>query len=197
MDFKSLIQSTFKLGLTYTSQEIKYEFENVRKLGVGIPNSENPMAFTYNRWNRGMTEILPCFIYHWNEYYEFVGFDFEYSGPIYHVPGKEHERYIIGDFQSGKFEFRNGFQSLEEWKNSDFNGYAVAEVGRKIDVLFDSNQVLKFLFIDAKSDTTVNVTDGYRHVRADSNLGQRILGQSKGHCFEFNHHVYEIIEVNG
>jgi len=195
MDIHTLFESSFNLGYTYSSQEIKDIFLIARENGVTIPNAENPMAFTYNRWNKGMYEVLPCFLYNWNEYYEFVGFDYNYTGPIFHVPGKEEDRYIIGEFINGNYTFKEGFSSLDEWKQSDFIGFAVAEIGKKIDVLFDGNQIMKLLFVDSNNSSTINVTDEYRHVRAESNLGNRILGQSKGYSFEFNNHIYEILEV--
>jgi hypothetical protein len=103
----------FNPNQVYSNQEIRDIFQNA---DIPIPNSGNPTAFTYNRWNKGMDLIFPVFI-HEKRRYKYVGRNFNYTGPVYHhANGNRPE--IIANFENGNYAFiQPGVNTLREWKN--------------------------------------------------------------------------------
>lgn len=103
----------FNVNQVYSNQEIRIRFQDAK---IPIPNSKNPTAFTYNRWNIGMDLIFPVFI-HEKRRYKYVGKNFNYTGPVYHhANGNRPE--IIANFENGHYAFiQPGVYTLREWKN--------------------------------------------------------------------------------
>jgi len=134
--YQLFFDQSFNIGGYYTGAEIRETIDQGRTQNIAFPY-ENPMAYTYNRWNKGMNDIASHFVFLWNGKYEYIGRDQPYSGSIYHVPGKEEDRYVIGHFVEGAFALFDGFNSFKDWVSSDFNGHLAADAGKKIEVLFD------------------------------------------------------------
>ena len=192
--YQLFFDQSFNIGGYYTGAEIRETIDQGRTQNIAFPY-ENPMAYTYNRWNKGMNDIAPHFVFLWNGKYEYIGRDQPYSGSIYHVPGKEEDRYVIGHFVEGAFALFDGFNSFKDWVSSDFNGHLAADTGKKIEVMFDGAKIFKMLLIEESKSSKINSTDGYNHVKIESALGQLLKGKVQGDRFEYNGHSYEIQAV--
>lgn len=104
----------FNPNQVYSNQEIRDIFQNA---DIPIPNSGNPTAFTYNRWNLGMTVIFPVFEYLGNSKYRYLGHGNAYNGNVYHCPRRGPQE-IIAIFNNGVYNFlQEGVLTLQDWKN--------------------------------------------------------------------------------
>lgn len=193
-EFAEYFSKELKKEFLYTGAEIREIINEGRANGIGFPY-ENPMAYTYNRWNKGMNDIAPHLVYLWNGKYQHIGFDQKYSGSIYHVPGKEEDRYVIGEFVDGNYILLDGYSTFKDWANSDFDGNLAGDVGKKIKVLFDGVKDFKIILVGDEENSTINSSKGYSHVKISSNLGCLLVGKSKGDKFEYAGHDYVILEV--
>ena len=87
----------FKLNTIYKRKEIEALFKKNETSFINIT------AYTYNRWNKGMNEIIEIFEYLGRDNYKFIGTKeiSKYSGPVFHNPIGENHEYKIGNWEKG------------------------------------------------------------------------------------------------
>ena len=182
----------FKLNSIYKRKEI----EDLLK--INKTSFINITAYTYNRWNKGMNEIIEIFEYLGRDTYKYIGTKeiSKYSGPVFHNPlGGKHE-YKIGDWENGVFNFLNkSLKNFTDWKESEYDGISVAIVGSKITFeSLDGN--IKQLKIIATIDSQIGKTEGkYIFIDIESNLGKILLYKCLGEEFEFGKFKYKITQI--
>ena len=88
----------------FTSKEIKQLM--VSEYGTN-PSSVIPADYCYNRTNFGIdkdgTLDNKFLIFNNNSNYSYVGFNFCYSGFVYHKPRGEHQKLTVGQWIKGKY----------------------------------------------------------------------------------------------
>ena len=182
----------FKLNTIYNRNSIEETFKKNNTSFVNIT------AYTYNRWNKGMNEIIEIFEYLGRDTYKYIGTKeiSKYSGPVFHNPlGGKHE-YKIGDWENGVFTFLNkNLKNFTDWKESEYDGISVAIVGSKITFeSLDGN--IKQLKIIATIDSQIGKTEGkYIFIDIESNLGKILLHKCLGEEFEFGKFKYKITQI--
>jgi hypothetical protein len=186
----------------YTRVEIVSAFENAKADGIKIPNAENPTAFTYNRWNLGMTEIIPLFEYLYykagDQKYKYLGYQYDYNGGVYHCPDNDIPQIQIALFQNGKFKFLGTeIENLEDWKNSRNLWVQIVRLGSFITTCANdkSSTIRKYLIIEGEVNPMNNVTNGYGHISFNSKLAQKMLFKQIGDTFKHGDFDYTIMEI--
>jgi hypothetical protein len=186
----------------YTRVEIVSAFENAKADGIKIPNAENPTAFTYNRWNLGMTEIIPLFEYLYykegDQKYKYLGYQYDYNGGVYHCPDNDIPQIQIALFQNGKFKFLGTeIKNLEDWKNSRNLWVQIVRLGSFITTCANdkSSTIRKYLIIEGEVNPMNNATNGYGHISFNSKLAQKMLFKQIGDTFKHGDFDYTIKEI--
>jgi hypothetical protein len=186
----------------YTRGEIVDAFENAKANGIKIPNAENPTAFTYNRWNLGMTEIIPLFEYLYykigDQKYKFLGHQYDYNGGVYHCPDNDIPQIQIAVFHNGKCKFLGSeIKSLEDWKNNRNQWVQIIRPGSIITTCANdkSSTIRKYLIIEGDVDPGNNVTNGHGHISFNSKLAQKMLFMHIGDTFVHGDFEYTITSI--
>ena len=153
----------------------------------------NITAFTYNRWNKGMTALTPILEHIDRGQYRFLGSDYPYNGPVSHFPQGEDEEYIIGHWRDGKFTFSNReITSFNEWLKSDYDGERVVSLHTKFTVLMDGERKLKMLLTEEGG----GITNGYGHIGRNSKLGSLLKGKTEGDEFQWGDTTYKVLSID-
>jgi len=193
------LMNQFKPEQLCTRVEIVSAFENAKANGIKIPNAENPTAFTYNRWNLGMTEIIPLFEYLYYETgdqkYKFLGHQYKYNGGVYHCPVNDIPQIQIAVFKNGTFEFLGPeIKSLEDWKNNRNQWVQIVRLGSFITTSANdsSSTIRKYFIVEGDVNPMNNITNGYGHINFNSKLAQKMLFMQIGDTFKHGDFEYTI-----
>ncbi len=183
----------------YTRVEIVIAFENAKAEGIKIPNSENPTAFTYNRWNLGMEEIIPLFEYLYytagDQRYKFLGHQYDYNGGVYHCPYNDIPQIQIAVFQNGTYKFLGSeINSLEDWKSNRNQWVQIVRLGSFVTTYAKdaSSTIRKYLIVEGDVNPMNNVTNGFGHISFNSKLAQKMLFMQIGETFKHGDFEYTI-----
>jgi hypothetical protein len=158
----------------------------------------NITAYTYNRWNKGMNEIIELFEYIGRDSYKYIGPRelSNYTGPVFHNPlGKNHE-YKIGEWNNGIFKFLDqSLLTFQDWKESDYDGISIINIGCK--VTFETlDGKIKHLKILTTNKTDLGKSkEKYTFIDLDSKLGKLLINKSRGEVFEFGENKYKISDI--
>ena len=189
----SLFSQNFKIGNVYNHQEIRTLLE---KNEVAI--LKNVAAYSYNRWNKGMSEPLPFFEWQGRDSYLFLGENYPYTGEVYHHPqgGKVKK---IGFWESGKYSFSNpSMKSFKEWKNNEHKDNFetdVCYIDSKIDFIALDGSISQKVML--KDEVVQNdFTDNYKHIIYKSALGQKLFFKSINDEFDFGSQKYKITNIS-
>ena len=180
----------FNVGELYTNKDIKHII-TTKKL-----SPDNPMAFTYNRWNKGMSKIQPYFEYVDRNSYKYIGSnnDVNYSGEIVHAPQGSNNQYLIGNWNQGQGHptFLNpNIKNLKQWKDSLEPEKQIITIGNKLELSI--NGKINYYVI---KETSEKVFDGkYKIILHNSKLGKLLLGKKIGDSFSFGKTIIFIIEI--
>ena len=168
----------FKLNTIYKRKEIEALFKKNETSFINIT------AYTYNRWNKGMNEIIEIFEYLGRDNYKFIGTKeiSKYSGPVFHNPIGENHEYKIGNWENGIFKF----------SNKNLNTFTV---GSKI--TFETlNGKIKQLKIITTVDSEIGKAEGkYILIGIESNLGKILIHKCLGEEFEFGANQFKITNI--
>lgn len=182
----------FKLNTIYKRKEIEALFKKNETSFINIT------AYTYNRWNKGMNEIIEIFKYLGRDNYKFIGTKeiSKYSGPVFHNPIGENHEYKIGNWENGIFKFSNkNLNTFTDWKESEYDGISVVTVGSKI--TFETlNGKIKQLKIITTVDSEIGKAEGkYILIGIESNLGKILIHKCLGEEFEFGANQFKITNI--
>lgn len=184
------LNASFTKGQIYSHSELRSFLESNKLFSV-----KNVAAYTYNRWNRGMTDIFPVLEWINRGTYKFLGLNFEYNGIIIHHP-QGGIPYKIGHWENGKLFFFGVFDSFIDWCNSTDDGIKVADLNSKI--LFESSNgkiTQKKILTDSRDDD-VRFEEGYSLTLFDSTLGKLLRFKVEGDTFDFGNFNYIIKQIN-
>lgn len=186
-------EKVFEIGIIYDWQSVKEKFEAVE---IYI---HNVAAYTYNRWNKGMTEICELFEHVDKGRYKYLGSKevSNYTGCVFHYPQGKNKIYKIGNWENGVFKFINSnIQSFAEWKCSDFDGIQSVDI----------DSVVTFVSLDGNNNQTRVITNDpenkgksngdYMYLLYNSNLGEILLNKCLGDTFNFGTIEYKIIKID-
>ena len=192
---KDIIKSSnelFEIGSIYDRKTIIEMFKKNKTSIINIT------AYTYNRWNKGMLEIIEIFEYLSRDQYKYIGPKnvSNYSGPVFHNPkGKSHE-YKIGNWDKGVFKFlNNDLLNFRDWLNSDYDGILVIIENskitfRSIDVKIIQNKIL------TNKESNVGMMEGeYSYIHINSKLGQILFNKCLDDEFVFGNIKYKITNI--
>lgn len=192
MDISHKVISAFKAKLIPGNE---YTWEEIQRILDGLNmNNHNVTALTYNRWNKGMSDILPLLEYVSRGIYKYLGPDYPFTGGVYHVPQNEKGReYLIGNYEKGKFTFIDpSIRTFTEWKYSEFKGILTAAINGRLTLKNDQGKIFR-IYLSKTSDKTID--KGYNPVAIDSKLGQELIGKKSGDIVEVNNNKYIITEI--
>jgi hypothetical protein len=184
----------FNVNQVYSSQEIRHLFQEAT---IPIPNAGNPTAFTYNRWNIGMTKTFTVFEYLGNAEYRYLGLNFPFNGIVIHCPqNNQTEAYAIAIYENGVCTFLNNeINSFDEWKNhQDNQDEIVVSLECFVTLTSHTGQEFRCLIIQNPIDGRTT-TNGFGHVRIDSNLGQQLLWKRVNDQIIINNNTYKINSI--
>ncbi len=183
----------FNPNQVYSNQEIRDIFQNA---DIPIPNSGNPTAFTYNRWNKGMTVIFPVFEHIGSSNYKYLGPKYPYNGFVYHYPNDEEYCYVIAEFKDGKHHFvLEGISNLNEWRDSERPGELVVSLNCYI--ILDSTEGKRFkCLLVTEVDKNNNSTNGFGHVSINSKLGNELIMKKVNEKILIGDTNYTIISIS-
>jgi hypothetical protein len=192
-ELAAFFNHTFNINQIYSRQEIIAEFNNAE---IVIPNSRNPMAFTYNRWNLGMTVIFPVFEHIGSSNYKYLGPEYPYNGFVYHYPNDEEYCYVIAEFKDGKHHFvLEGISNLNEWRDSERPGELVVSLNCYI--ILDSTEGKRFkCLLVTEVDKNNNSTNGFGHVSINSKLGNELIMKKVNEKILIGDTNYTIISIS-
>ena len=187
-----LFRSNFKEGEDYNHHEIRELLENNKNAVI-----KNVAAYTYNRWNKGMSDPQPFFEWIGRGYYKFLGQNFLYNGFIFHHPqGGSVKK--IGLWENGNYSFLNpSIKTFKDWKDYDKQDSfekSVCYLENKIKyVSLDGSITQKVILKDGECNN--EFTDNYKHINYKSGLGQILFLESIDNSFEFGNNTYKIVEI--
>ncbi|WP_372757691.1 hypothetical protein [Mariniflexile sp.] len=181
----------FNKGEIYSSSVIK-EFLITSK----DAKYENPAAYTYNRWNKGMAEIFPLFEWLQRGEYRYLGWNYPFSGYIYHYPqGEIH--YAIGEYSNGRFSFYNSeISNFSEWKQSDDDGIRIIGLNSKVTFTSTNGSISQRRKLTNNIDLKDGLINGFDYLYFESKLGQLLMNKRVGDYFIFGNTEYKIEEIN-
>ena len=181
----------FEQGEIYPSSIIRDFLSNCKNARY-----DNPAAYTYNRWNRGMAEIFPLFEWLQRGEYRYLGWDYAYSGHIYHYPqGEVH--YTIGEYSNGSFSFYSSeILNFSEWKQSNDDGIRI--IGLNSEVTFTSMEgsITQRRKLTNNVDLKGQSIDGFDYLYFESKLGQLLMNKRVGDSFIFGNTGYNVEEID-
>ena len=182
-----LFDNKLEFNKIYSRSELELLMSEVIKYHYNIT------AFTYNRWNKGMSDLNPVLEHVDRAQYRFLGSNYPYNGPASHFPQGEDEEFIVGHWRDGQFVFLNKeITSFQEWLKSDYDGERVVSLHTKLTVLMDGERKLKMLITEEGG----GVTDGYGHIGRDSKLGILLKGKSVGEEFNWGDTSYKVMSID-
>ena len=157
---------------------------------------ENPAAYTYNRWNRGMAEIFPLFEWLQRGEYRYLGWGYAYTGQIYHYPQGELAR-VIGEYIEGQYNFYNpDILNFADWRQGNDNGIPVAVLGSKVTFSSADPMITQRRKLTDNADLSGQLVDGFAYIHFESNLGQRLINKMVGDTFNFGNIEYQVEEID-
>ncbi len=162
-------------------------------LGIILKNQNLPLfnitAFTYNRWNKGMTSLNPLFVWDDGGKYKYIGNASKstYTGKVYHYPQGDDQVYLIAHWKNGIVTFLNDINNFAEWKETDFNGLKIVSIGSKVIVDYKGE--------NRKWSFEVEST-GYQKIKKESTLGKSVYGKKEGDMFQLGDYKGKIIQIN-
>ena len=125
-----MFDSKFNIGETYSHSELRKFIENEETFVV-----KNVAAYSYNRWNKGMSVIYPVLEWVNRGEYKYLGGNYSYDGVIIHHP-QGGIPYKIGIWDNGVYQLYNGHKSFKDWKESLDQGIKTIDLNSK--VIFES-----------------------------------------------------------
>ena len=180
------LNSNFTEGTIYSHSELRFFFESNKLFSV-----KNVAAYSYNRWNRGMTDLFPVLEWLTRGTYRFLGYSFEYNGLIIHHP-QGGIPYKIGEWEKGKLLFYGGFNSFSEWCESKYDGIKVADLNSKIIFESTDGKKRKKKILTDSRDGETEFEEGYSLTLFDSPLGNLLRFKVEGDQFNFGNFKYII-----
>ena len=182
----------FKLNTIYNRNSIEESFKKNNTSFVNIT------AYTYNRWNKGMNEIIEIFEYLGRDTYKYIGTKeiSKYSGPVFHNPlGGKHE-YKIGDWFNGTFNFLDQtLKTFSDWKNSEYEGISIIVVDSKVCFETLDEKIKQYKIITTDITKTGKTEGKYTFIDISSNLGKILLHKCLDDTFEFGTNKFKITEI--
>ena len=172
-----------KVNEFYSNEFLRSLIENVHLADYNIT------AFTYNRWNKGMTDINPLFEYSGRSLYKFLGYveEYPYSGKVFHYEKGTKNTYHIANWVNGELKYLNDINDFDEWRHSDY----VGERTINEDSFFTVNyrgKIEKWCFQENKK--------GYLKKNFDSKLGQELYGKKVGEAFSILGNQGTIVSID-
>jgi hypothetical protein len=181
----------FKQGEIYSSTIIRDFLNNSQNAKYN-----NPAAYTYNRWNRGMADIFPVFKWLHRGEYRYLGWNHDYTGYIYHYPQGD-TPYVIGEYLNGNYNFNNSeIVTFTEWRESNDEGVRV--VGLNLRVTFTSidGSISQRKILTNDPDLKGQVIDRFDYIDFESKLGKLLIDKKVDDTFKFGNTEYRIININ-
>ena len=180
----------FNVGELYTNKDIK-QIITTQKL-----SPDNPMAFTYNRWNKGMSKIQPYFEYIDRNSYKYVGSNdnVTYSGEIVHVPQDSNFQYLIGNWNQGQDHptFLNPkIKDFKQWKDSLEPEQQIVSIDNKLTLSING----KINYYIIKKTNEEGFDGKYKIISHTSKLGKLLLGKKIDDSFSFGKTIINVIEI--
>ena len=184
------LNTNFNEGQIYSHSELRAFFESNKLFSI-----KNVAAYSYNRWNRGMSDISPVLEWINRGTYRYLGANFEYNGIIIHHP-QGGIPYKIGYWENGRLLFIGGFDSFVDWRNSKENGIKVADLNSKIVFESSDGKITQKKILTDSRDDDVKFEEGYSLTLFDSTLGKLLRFKGEGDTFEFGEFKYTIKQIN-
>lgn len=187
---EDLFSHQFNKGEIYGHDELRSFLEEQQDAVV-----KNVAAYTYNRWNKGMSEINPLLEWVDRAKYKYLGSNFPYSGMVIHSP-QGGRSYKIGEWINGAFNFYGNFTTFKDWKKSlDDENFRITDIGSKV-IIQSSDETItqNRILTDIKTDSP-EFTDGYVHTYFKSTLGQLLFNKNISEEFKFGEKIYTIINI--
>ena len=178
--------NNFIPGNVYTNGEV---LEGITKDGL---SPQNPPAFTYNRWNKGMSGPQPYFEYLGRSQYRYLG-EAKYNGPVFNDQKGGVERQIA-EWTDGKYKFLDPkIDSFKQWKESDWEGIATVGVRSKLLLLMGKDEKK---YVIKKTDQKNTFENGYKVISTKSPLAKELLGKKVGDQFSFGSLSVEVLKIS-
>jgi hypothetical protein len=157
---------------------------------------DNPAAYTYNRWNKGMGDIFPLFEWIQRGEYRYLGWNYAYSGDIYHYPQGD-TSYVIGEYTEGEYTFYNPeILNFEQWRLSNDNGIQVVGLNSRVTFTSLDGSLTQKKILTSNRDLLGQAIESFDYIHFESNLGQLLINKRVGDTFIFGPKEYRIEEIN-
>ena len=185
-----IFDSKFTVEETYSHSELRSFIENEETF-VG----KNVAAYSYNRWNKGMSVIYPVLEWVNRGEYKYLGGNYPYDGIIIHHP-QGGVPYKIGIWNKGVYQLYNGHKSFRDWKESLDEGIKTIDLNSK--VIFESVDgkiIQKKVLIDKETEE-IEFVSGYSVTYFESTLGKILRFKEEGDLFEFGKNKYKIVSIS-
>lgn len=167
----------------YSNEDLRSIIENANLTDYNIT------AFTYNRWNKGMTDINPLFEYIGRSQYKFLGYvvEYPYTGKVFHYEKGTKNTYHIANWVNGELIYLNDINDFNEWRNSDYDGERTINENSFFTVNY-RGKIEKWCFQENKK--------GYLKKNFDSKLGQELYGKKVGESFSILGNQGTIVSID-
>lgn len=185
-----LFSDQFTQGKIYGHDELRSFLEEQQDAVV-----KNVAAYTYNRWNKGMSEINPLLEWVDRAQYKYLGSNFPYSGMVIHSP-QGGRSYKIGEWINGDFNFYGNFTTFKEWvKSLDDENFRVAGIGSKVIIQSSDGTIIQQRILTDIKTESPEFTSGYAHTYFKSTLGQLLFNKTISEEFKFGDKIYCIQSI--
>ena len=182
--------STFTVDKIYSHSELRDFIENDSSF-----LEKNVSAYSYNRWNKLMVEIIPLLEWMNRGYYRYLGENYKYNGIIIHH-SKGGIPYRIGAFDEGEISYENGFKNFKDWKDSSNDGIKIIDLNSKVTFESLDKKIIQKKMIKEIKEERIKFDDGYSNLYADSVLGKLLKYKVEGDQFEFGQTTYVIKDIS-
>lgn len=186
----NLFQKKFNVNEVYSHSELRLFLDNNKIFSI-----KNVAAYSYNRWNKGMSEIYPLLEWLNRGKYRYLGKNYNYSGIIIHHP-QGGIPYKIGEWTDGILSFYNNFSDFKEWRDSIDIGVKVVDLNSKVIFQSDDGKIQQKKILTDTKDGEIIFEEGYSLTFFDSPLGKIIRFKSEGEKFTFGSNTYIITQIS-
>jgi hypothetical protein len=156
---------------------------------------KNVAAYSYNRWNKGMSDIQPMLEWLNRGEYRYLGQNYPFNGIVIHHP-QGGIPYKIAEWKDGFITYYNHYKDFQEWRESIDDGIKVVDLNSKVIFQTEEGKLFQKKILTDVRTNEITFEEGYSVIYFDSPLGKIIRFKTEGDRFTFGENEFIITEIS-
>lgn len=186
----NLFKQNLNKGEVYSHSYLRNFLEDHELFSV-----KNVAAYSYNRWNKGMSDIQPLLEWLNRGEYRYLGQNYPFNGIVIHHP-QGSIPYKIAEWNDGFLTYYNHYKDFQEWKESIDDGIKVVDLNSKVVFQTEEGKLLQKKILTDVRTNEITFEEGYSVTYFDSPLGKIIRFKTEGDRFTFGENEFIITEIS-